>query len=422
MAAVPWATARSRRSARLRYAPVTMPSPEHSSTATDLARPHRGPLSGLRILELEAIGPAPFCGMLLADMGADVLLVDRPGDAGLGVARDRRYDVMFRGRRSITVDLKAAGGREAVLALAAKADALIEGFRPGVLERLHLGPDVLLARNPRLVIGRMTGWGQDGPLAPRAGHDIDYIALSGVLHATGRAGERPVPPLNLVGDFGGGGMLLAFGVACALIEARRSGHGQVVDAAMVEGAGLLSTMVWGMLASGQWRDERGVNLLDTGAPWYDTYTTRDGKHVAAGAIEGKFYAEFISRLGLDAATLPDPQDRARWPELRSALAAAFAARTRDEWSAVFDGSDACVAPVLSFAEAAAHPHARARGAHATVDGVLQPSPAPRFSRTPAAIAGPPPQRGEHGRRALESWGFDAGGIDQLCSLGVGFRG
>lgn len=381
-----------------------------------------GPLTGIRVLELEAIGPAPFCGMLLADLGADVLLVDRPGDAGLGFARDRRYDVMFRGRRSITVDLKATGGSEAVLELADKADALIEGFRPGVLERLGLAPDVLLARNPRLVIGRMTGWGQDGPLAARAGHDIDYIALSGVLHATGRAGERPVPPLNLVGDFGGGGMLLALGVACALIEAQRSGRGQVVDAAMVEGAGLLSSMMWGMLAAGQWRDERGVNVLDTGAPWYDTYATRDGKHVAVGAIEGKFYVELVSRLGLDAATLPDPQDRARWPELRSRFVTAFAARTRDEWNAIFDGSDACVAPVLSFAEAALHPQARARAAHVTIDGVLQPAPAPRFSRTAAGIAGPPPERGEHGKRALEAWGFDVSAIAGLRSLGVGFRG
>ena len=381
----------------------------------------RGPLSGLRILELEAIGPAPFCGMLLADMGADVLLVDRTHDAGLGVAHDRKHDVMFRGRRSITLDLKSPTGRDAALALAAKADALIEGFRPGVLERLGLGPDVLLARNPRLVVGRMTGWGQNGPLASRAGHDIDYIALSGVLHAIGREGERPVPPLNLVGDFGGGGMLLAFGIACALLEARRSGQGQVVDAAMVEGAGLLSTMFWGLLAAGRWQDARGVNVLDTGAPWYDTYATRDGRHLAVGAIEGKFYAELIARLGLDPATLPGQHDRARWPELRSRLASAFAARTRDEWIAIFEGSDACVAPVLSFTEAADHPQARARAAHATVEGVLQPAPAPRLSRTPGAVAGPPPERGEHGRVALEDWGFDAATIAHLRSLGVGFR-
>src|SRR3982751_3019941 len=257
-----------------------------------------GPLAGLRILELEAVGPVPFCGMMLADMGADVLVVDRTDDPRLGFGRERWYDIMMRGRRSLTLDLKTSEGSEALLALAEKADALIEGFRPGVLERLDIAPDALLARNPRLVIGRMTGWGQTGPMAPRAGHDIDYIALSGVLHAIGHADARPVPPLNLVGDFGGGGMMLAFGVVCALLEARQSGRGQVVDAAMFEGAGLLSTMVWGMLAGNRWRDERGVNPLDSGAPWYDTYATSDGKHFAVGAIEPRFYAAFVERLQL----------------------------------------------------------------------------------------------------------------------------
>jgi len=380
-----------------------------------------GPLTGIRVLELEGIGPGPFCGMLLADMGADVILVDRPHDAQLGFGRERWYDVMFRGRRSVTLDLKSPTGRDAALALVERADALVEGFRPGVLERLGLGPDVLLARNPRLVVGRMTGWGQDGPLAPRAGHDIDYIAISGVLHAIGRAGQAPVPPLNLVGDFGGGGLLLAFGIACALLEARRSGQGQVVDAAMVEGAGLLSTMMWGLIAAGQWQDRRGANMLDGAAPWYDTYATRDGEHYAIGAIEPKFHAELVARLGLDPAELPDPQDRARWPELRARFAAAFATKSRAEWDVVFAGSDACAAPVLSFAEAAAHPHAKARGAHVEVGGVLQPAPAPRLSRTPAAIQGPPPERGERGRHALEQWGFDADDIARLRSLGVGFR-
>lgn len=378
-----------------------------------------GPLAGLRILELEALGPAPFAGMLLADMGADVLLVDRPTESGLGFGGERRHDVMFRGRRSVTLDLKSPGGCEAALLLADRADALIEGFRPGVLERLGLAPDVLLARNPRLVIGRMTGWGQDGPLAARAGHDIDYIALSGALHAIGRAGERPVPPLNLVGDFGGGGMLLAFGVVCALLEARGSGRGQVVDAAMVEGVGLLTTMMWGMLAAGQWRDERGVNALDTGAPWYDTYATRDGRHYAIGAIESKFYAELLQRLGLDAASLPDQNDRAHWPLLRERFAAAFATHTRNEWDAIFAGSDACAAPVLGFAEAAAHPHARARVAHVAVDGVLQPAPAPRLSRTPATIRHAPPERGQHGAQALADWGFDDAQRSHLAQLGVG---
>jgi alpha-methylacyl-CoA racemase len=378
-----------------------------------------GPLSGLRVLELEAIGPAPFCGMLLADMGADVLLVDRAEDPRLGLGRERWYDVMMRGRRSVTLDLKSPQGAQAALALAERADAVIEGFRPGVMERLGLGPDVLHARNPRLVIGRMTGWGQDGPLAPRAGHDIDYIAMSGALHAIGRAGSGPVPPLNLVGDFGGGGMLLGFGIVCALLEAQRSGRGQVVDAAMIEGAGLLATMVWGMLAAKRWHDERGVNLLDSGAPWYDTYETRDGKHFAIGAIEPKFYAELLERLGLAGESMPTQHDRGGWPVLRERLARAFASKTRGEWEAVFEGSDACAVPVLTFAEAAAHPHARARGAHVTVGGVLQPAPAPRFSRTPGAVRGPPPERGAGGRAALSDWGFDDDGVDRLRALGLG---
>jgi len=379
-----------------------------------------GPLSGLRVLEFEAIGPAPFCGMLLADMGADVLLVDRAEDPRLGFGRERWYDVMMRGRRSVTLDLKSPHGAHAALVLAEKADAVIEGFRPGVLERLGLGPDVLLEHNPRLVIGRMTGWGQDGPLAPRAGHDIDYIALSGALHAIGRAGSGPVPPLNLVGDFGGGGMLLGFGIVCALLEAQRSGRGQVVDAAMIEGAGLLTTMVWGMLRAKRWQDERGVNVLDSGAPWYDTYETRDGKHFAVGAIEPKFYAELLERLGIASETLPPQHERSGWPVLRERFARMFASKTRDEWEAVFAGSDACAVPVLTFAEAAAHPHARARGAHITVGDVLQPAPAPRFSRTPAEVRGPPPERGAGGRAALSDWGFDDAALDRLRALGVGF--
>ncbi|MCC6197636.1 MAG: CoA transferase [Burkholderiales bacterium] len=380
----------------------------------------RGPLSGIRVLELEAIGPVPFCGMLLADMGADVLLVDRTQDAGLGFGGERAHDVMLRGRRSVTLDLKSAAATEAALTLAQQADALIEGFRPGVLERLGLAPDVLLARNPRLVIGRMTGWGQDGPLSGRAGHDIDYIALSGALAAIGRAGEAPVPPLNLVGDFGGGGMLLAFGVACALLEARQSGRGQVIDAAMVEGSALLTTMVWGMRAAGQWRDERGANVLDGAAPWYDTYSTSDGKHFAVGAIEPRFYAELLQRLGLAGEALPAQHDRAGWPQLRARFAAEFAKRTRDEWQAIFAGSDACAAPVLGFGEAMDHPHARARGSHVSVGGIVQPAPAPRFSRTPGAVRNPPPERGANGRAALADWGFDDEAIERLRGLGMGF--
>ncbi len=381
-----------------------------------------GPLSGIRVLEFEALGPGPFCGMLLADMGADVLLVDRPHDPGLGFPRERRHDAMLRGRRSVTLDLKSPAGADAARRLATRADALVEGFRPGVMERLGLGPEALFARNAKLVYGRMTGWGQDGPLADRAGHDIDYIALTGALHAIGRAGDAPVPPLNLVGDFGGGGMLLAFGIACALLDAQRTGRGQVVDAAMVDGAALLTTMFWGMRAAGQWSDARGENVLDSGAPWYDAYRTSDGAFVAVGAIEDKFYAELLQRLGLAADTLPAQHDRARWPELRARLAAAFVTRTRDEWARAFAGSDACVAPVLTFAEAPAHPHAHARGAYVNVGGVPQPAPAPRFSRTPGAVRGAPPERGAGGHAALRDWGFDDAAIAELRAAGVGCSG
>jgi alpha-methylacyl-CoA racemase len=371
------------------------------------------------VLEFEAIGPGPFCGMMLADMGADLLLVDRTSDPGLGLGRERAHDAMRRGRRSVTLDLKSADGVAAALALVAKADAVIEGFRPGVMERAGLGPDALLSRNPRLVYGRMTGWGQDGPLAARAGHDINYIALSGALHAIGRAGGPPVPPLNLVGDFGGGGMLLAFGVACALFEAQRSGRGQVIDAAMVEGASLLSTMFWGMQAAREWSDVRGDNMLDTGAPWYDTYETSDHRFVAIGAIEPKFYAELLERLQLAGVALPAQHDRSGWPLLRERFAAIFRTRTRDEWCRVFEGSDACFAPVLTFTEAAQHPHALARHAHVAVGGVMQPAPAPRFSRTPGSVRGAPPERGAHGRDALVDWGFTHAEIEALRAQGLG---
>ena len=379
-----------------------------------------GPLAGVRVLELEAIGPGPFCGMLLADMGADVLLVDRTSDPALGLAGERTHEVMLRGRRSVTLDLKSPQGVEAAVMLASRADALIEGFRPGVMERLGLGPEVLLAQNPKLVYGRMTGWGQDGPLAPRAGHDIDYIALAGVLNAIGHETSRPVPPLNLVGDFGGGGMLLAFGIACALLESRTSGRGQVVDAAMVEGAGLLSTMMWGLRAAQRWSDARGVNVLDSGAPWYDTYATSDGKHFAIGAIEPKFYFELLQRLGLAGETLPAQHDRDGWPVLRERFAHAFAQRTRAQWERIFADADACAFPVLTFAEAAAHPHARARAAHVDIGGITQPAPAPRLSRTPATIRRGPPERGAGGAAALRDWGFDDGEIARLRALGTGF--
>jgi alpha-methylacyl-CoA racemase len=377
-----------------------------------------GPLSGVRILEFEAIGPGPFAGMLLADMGADVLLVDRPAASDLGLKRERWMDVMLRGRRSVTLDLKAPGAATAALELVARADALIEGFRPGVMERLGLGPEACLKANPKLVYGRMTGWGQDGPLAPRAGHDINYIALAGVLHAFGRKGEAPVPPLNLVGDFGGGGMLLGFGIACALLHAHRSGQGQVVDAAMVEGASLLAAMFSGLLAAGRWTEERGANILDTGAPWYDTYETRDGKHVAIGAIEAKFFVELVERLGLP--DLPPQNERARWPEMRAAFERTFRQKTRDEWVAIFEGSDACFAPVLSFSEARRHPHNVARASFVTQAKVEQPAPAPRFSATPAAVRRDPPERGAGGRAALAEWGFSAGEIARLRASGLGF--
>ena len=378
-----------------------------------------GPLSGIKVVEFEGIGPGPFAGMLLADMGADVLRIDRPGAADLGVNRARNVELMNRGKRSVTLDMKAKGGVEAALELVARADALVEGFRPGVMERLGLGPEVALARNPRLVYGRMTGWGQDGPLAPRAGHDINYIALAGVLGAFGRKGEAPVPPLNLVGDFGGGGMLLGFGIACALVEAQRSGKGQVVDAAMVEGASLLATMFSGMLAAGSWKDERGVNILDTGAPWYDTYATADGKYVAIGSIEVRFYAELLEKLGLAGEALPKQHDRAGWPVLREKFAAAFRTKTRDEWVKVFDGSDACFAPVLGLGEARRDPHNVARGSFVTVAGIEQPAPAPKFSRTPGGVRRPPPERGEGGRAALAEWGFDSAAVERLAALGLG---
>jgi len=380
-----------------------------------------GPLAGIKVLEFESIGPAPFAGMLLADMGADVLVVDRPADTDLGLKRERWYDTMMRGKRSVTLDLKNTTSKEVVYSLAEKADALIEGMRPGVMERLGIGPEEALKINPKLVYGRMTGWGQDGPLAPRAGHDINYIALSGVLHAIGRAGGAPVPPLNLVGDFGGGGMLLAFGIACALLEAKRSGKGQVVDAAMVDGASLLAAMFSGMLAAKRWSETRGENFLDTGAPWYDVYETKDGKHVAIGSIEAKFYDELLLRLGLKASDLPPQHDRKGWPFIRKAFETKFKSKTRDDWCRVFEGSDACFAPVLTFSEARAHPHSTARSSFVNAGKVVQPAPAPRYSRTPGKIRRAPPERGEGGRQALVDWGFSAAEMAKLGDCGLKFK-
>jgi alpha-methylacyl-CoA racemase len=378
-----------------------------------------GPLAGYHIVEMAGIGPAPFAAMLLADMGAEVIRIDRREAVDLGVpGREPKFDVLLRGRRSIAVDVKADRGREVVKRLAAKADALVEGFRPGVMERLGLAPDVLLAVNPKLVYGRMTGFGQDGPLAQAAGHDIDYIALAGVLHAIGRKGEAPLPPLNLVGDFGGGGMFLAFGVVCALLEAQRSGKGQVVDAAMVDGSATLMALMYGLYSQGTWKDERGVNILDTGAPWYDTYRTKDGKWLAVGAIEKRFYEAFVERLGLKLGDLPKQHDRAGWPDLRRRFAEAIAARTRDEWESIFEGSDACVAPVLALGEVAQHPHNRARGTFLTHDGVLQPAPAPRFSRTVPAMGSTPRPPGADTEAVLADFGFSAAEIAALKEAGA----
>ena len=371
-----------------------------------------GPLKGLRVLEFAGIGPGPFCGMVLADLGAEVVRLDRPdGPPG------SRKDFVGRGRRSVALDLKAPGATDAVLRLAERADALIEGFRPGVMERLGLGPDVCRARNPRLVYGRMTGWGQDGPLAQAAGHDITYIALTGALWSIGRAGERPVPPLNLVGDYGGGGMLLAVGVLAALLEAKTSGRGQVVDAAMVDGAALLMAPTYAMLARGRWRNERGANMLDGAAPWYDTYECADGRWVAVGPIEPQFFALVADRLGLDAARFGDRMDPANWPALREAMGAVFRSKTRDGWAAVFEGTDACVAPVLDLREAPSHPHNAARGVFTEREGAVQPAPAPRFDRTPAE-PGSPPLRGEHTEAVLAEWGFAAPEIAALREAGA----
>ena len=373
-----------------------------------------GPLAGIRIVEMSGIGPAPFCGMLLADMGAQVIRIDRVAPADLGFAVAPRFDLPNRGKSAAALDLKTPQAVAVVKRLATGADALIEGFRPGVMERLGLGPEVCHALNPRLVYGRMTGWGQHGPLKDRAGHDINYIAMSGALHAIGPARGPPVPPLNLVGDYGGGALYLAMGVLAALLEARGSGKGQVVDAAMVDGAGSLMAMHFGLRQSGLWRNERGANAIDGGAPYYCSYETRDGGYMACGAIEKRFYLEMLERLALAGADLPEQNDRARWPELHDRLAAVFKTKTRDEWEAVFEGSDACVSPVLDMDECATHPLARARRQFVTQDGVAGPAPAPRFSRTPGAVRHPPVEAVAGTREALLEWGIAPGEIDALA--------
>jgi alpha-methylacyl-CoA racemase len=378
-----------------------------------------GPLHGIKIIELAGIGPGPFCAMMLADMGADVIRVDRAQNVVGGDPASPPADVLNRGRRSVGLDLKQPEGVATLLKLVDEADALIEGFRPGVAERLGVGPDVCLARNPRLVFGRMTGWGQDGPYAQMAGHDINYIALAGALEPLGRAGEKPMPPINLIGDFGGGGMLLAFGVATALVEAQRSGQGQVVDAAMVDGAAVLMTMIHAFRAMGIWEDTRGNNLLDTGAYYYEVYETKDHKFVSIGSLERQFYAVLLEKLGLtDDESMPHPQDKAQWPAMKERFTEIFLTKTRDEWCEIFEGSDACFAPVLSMTEAPQHPHNQHRGTFVERNGVVQPAPAPRFSRTTAEIQRPPAFPGQHTDEVLGDWGFDAEAIAKLRASGA----
>ena len=376
-----------------------------------------GPLSGYRIIELAGIGPGPFAAMMLADMGAEVIRVERAAAVRGPAPATPHFDVLLRGRRNIAIDLKHPDGVGTLLELVTSADALIEGFRPGVMERLGIGPDECLRRNPRLVFGRMTGWGQTGPLANASGHDINYISLAGALAHFGRDGQAPVPPLNMVGDFGGGGMFLAFGVVCALLEAKRSGNGQVVDAAMVDGAATLMSMFWAFKSVGLFdEDRRGTNLLDTGAHFYDVYRCADGTYVSVGSIEPQFYAELLRLIGLDG----DPEfarqmDKSAWPHLKERLTELFATKTRDEWCSLMEGTDVCFAPVLKMSEAAQHPHNADRGTFVEVAGMCQPAPAPRYSRTPGEIGVAPAHAGQHTAEILRDWGFDAARIEALIA-------
>jgi alpha-methylacyl-CoA racemase len=369
-----------------------------------------GPLQGVKVIEVGGIGPGPFCGMMLSDMGAEIVRVERKGQF---MMTDPKFDLLTRNRRSIEVDLRKKEGAAAVLKMVEQADALQEGFRPGVMEKLGLGPDACLKRNPRLVYGRMTGWGQEGPLAKAAGHDINYIALTGALHAIGRKGESPVPPLNLVGDFGGGGMMLAFGMVCALFECQKSGKGQVVDAAMVDGSAALMAMMYGLRASGLWTDDRGMNLIDGGAHFYDTYETSDGKYVSVGSIEPQFYALLLEHTGIDDPEFKNQLDLTKWPEFKQRVTEIFKTKTRDEWCDIMEGTDVCFAPVLSLDEAKDHPHNRTRNTFIEVEGVLQPAPAPRFSRTAPETPNPPPKIGQHTEAVLSDFGFGADDIEAL---------
>ena len=377
-----------------------------------------GALDGVRVIELAGIGPGPFCGMMLADMGADVVRIDRAGAVSGGDPANPPANVNARGRRSIGVDLKSDEGRDLVLRMVADADVVFEGFRPGVAERLGIGPEDCMARNPAIVYGRMTGWGQDGPYAQTAGHDINYIALAGALAHMGRDDTGPVPPLNLVGDFGGGGMYLAFGIVCALLSARSTGEGQVVDAAMVDGAASLMSFFYGMLHTGFASERRGENMLDTGAHFYDVYECADGEYISIGSIEPQFYAELIEKLGLDPDDFADQHDRSRWPELKAKVAAVVATRTRDEWDAVLEGSDVCYAPVLAVSEAIEHPHHVARGTFVESGGLRQPGPAPRLSGTPGSIRRPPPHEGQHTDELLDELGLGANEVAALRASGA----
>ncbi|WP_296596492.1 CaiB/BaiF CoA-transferase family protein [Phenylobacterium sp.] len=372
----------------------------------------QGPLTGLKVVEFAGIGPGPFCGMLLSDLGADVVRIDRKGQG-----RGAPSDITSRGRRSVALDLKKPEAVETCLKLMETADAIIEGFRPGVMERLGLGPDVVLKRNPKLVFGRMTGWGQTGPYAMAAGHDMNYIAITGALHAIGTE-DKPVPPLNLVGDFGGGALYLAFGLLAGVIQARETGKGQVIDCAMSDGAASLMAMFYGFKAGGMWKEARRSNMLDGGAHFYDTYQCSDGKWVSIGSIEPQFYALLLEKTGIDDPEFQKQHDRSAWPGLREKLAHVIARKTRDEWTAIMGGTDVCFAPVLDLDEAPKHPHNLARETFVELGGVVQPAPAPRFSVTPGKIQGPPPAIGAHDREALSDWGFSDGEIDALKAAGA----
>lgn len=374
-----------------------------------------GPLEGKKIIEIAGIGPGPFCAMVLSDLGAEVIRVDRVSAVPDEFPATPGVDLLNRGRKSVAFDLKNQDGIKALLRLVEEADALIEGFRPGVAERLGIGPEECLGRNPRLVYGRMTGWGQTGPYSNMAGHDINYIALSGVLGTIGREGEPPVPPVNLVGDFGGGGMLLALGICAAFVEVQTSGKGQVVDAAMTDGSALLATMIHTFLSMGVWGD-RGTNMLDTGAPFYDVYECADGEYISLGSIEPQFYAELLRITGLDQEELPKQMDRSQWPKMKLKIAETIRSKTRDQWVELMEGTDVCFAPVLSPSEACAHPHNVERETFVEVAGVKQPAPAPRFSRTPGVIDGPPPHPGEHTEEVLSSWGFSENEIQNLRNI------